>query len=162
MIDEIDRKLVRELQQDGRISFCILAQRLGISVSSVSRRVRRLLRENTIRIIAVEPDPEKAGHSTTAFIGLSVGSGKIDEVCAEIVTLGGVASVGVSYGRFDVILAVYMDSPKILLDFIKNKLSAIDGIHNVETFYIAEVKKRTPLAPPELVGDQKGASGSID
>ena len=155
MIDEIDRKLVRELQRDGRVSFRILAQRLGISLSSVSRRVGRLLREDTIRIIAVQPDPEKAGHSTMAIVGLSTESGKIDEVCAEAVTLDSVVFTGVSYGRFDVILSVYVDSPKILLDFIKNKLSVINGIHNIETFYIAEVKKRTPLSPPELVEAEK-------
>ena len=72
------------------------------------------------------------------------------------------AFIGVSFGRFDVMLAVYVSSPKILLNFTKNKLSLIDGIHSIETLVIAEVKKRILLAPPEPVGAQKEVSGSID
>ena len=151
MIDETDRKIIRELQRDGRISFRKLAKELGTSLSSVSRRVQRLLREDTIRIIAIQPDPEKAGHSTMAMVGLNVETGKIDEVCREAIALDSVVFAGVTYGRFDVMMSIYVDSPKMLLDFIKNKLSFINGIKDVETFYIAEVKKRTPLGPPELV-----------
>ena len=151
MIDETDRKIIRELQRDGRISFRKLAKELGTSLSSVSRRVQRLLREDTIRIIAIQPDPEKTGHSTMAMVGLNVETGKIDEVCREAIALDSVVFAGVTYGRFDVMMSIYVDSPKALLDFIKNKLSFIKGMRNIETFYIAEVKKRTLLGPPELV-----------
>ena len=86
-----------------------------------------------------------------AMVGLNVETGKIDEVCRKVIALDSVVFAGVTYGRFDVMMSIYVDSPKALLDFIKNKLSFIKGMRNIETFYIAEVKKRTLLGPPELV-----------
>ena len=147
-MDYIDRKIIEELQKNGRAKYRTLAKELGISPSCVSRRVAQLIRKGAIRIVAVQPDPEQAGHGTIATLGLNIERGKIDDVCAELVVFDSVVFAGVAYGRFDAILSVYVDSPKTLLDLIKNEISKIEGIENIETFYIAEVKKRTPLAPP--------------
>ena len=87
MVDEIDKKIIRELQQNGRPVLSLLAKKLGISLSTLSRRIKRLIAENTIRMIAVGPDPSKAGHGNVAVIGLSTEMNRIDEVCSEVCKL---------------------------------------------------------------------------
>lgn len=150
-LDKIDLQIISELEKDGRISFKILAKQLGISNSSVSRRVRKLLSDNIMKIVAVHPDPEKTGHQTMAIIGLNVESNRIEEICKKLVSIENIVFAGVSYGRFNIIISVYINSQESLHALIKSKLYNLSYIHNIETFYIAEVKKRTPLAPPSMV-----------
>lgn len=140
MIDEIDRKLILELQKDGRCSYSVLARRLRISVSTVSRRIERLLRDNIIVITAV-PDPASVGYLAFAMIALDVELEKMDDVCAKLVAHQSVYFTGVSLGRFDILTCVHFPSSEMLFDFVKNELSRIDGVRQVETFYIIESKK---------------------
>jgi len=100
----------------------------------------------------LQPDPEQAGQSTVAIIGLKIKSGKIDDVCTKLTALDRVVFAGLSYGHLCVIISFHVNNPKVLLDLVKNKLSIIGGIHDIETFYIAEVKKRTA---PETVNDRE-------
>ena len=116
----------------------------------MSRRIKRLIAENTIRVIAVGPDPTKAGHGTVAVVGLSAEISRIDEVCSEVCKLDEISWAGLCYGRFDLLFIVYVDSQEALLSFIKDKVAAIKGVRAIETFYIAELRKRTPLAPREI------------
>ena len=142
MFDEIDRKIIVTLQKDGRYSSAKMAKELGISVSAVSRRIKRLIQEDIITITAV-PDPKKVGEEAYAIIGLSLDLSKIDDVYNKINEHPSVHFCGVSFGRFDVILIVYFSSVKTLIDYVKNELSQIDGVRNIEILYIVELLKRT-------------------
>ena len=141
-IDEIDRKLILELQNNGLYSSATLAQKLGISISTVSRRFRRLLEEDLIKVTAV-PNPKKLGYDTLAIIALNVEMTGIDDVCKILVAHPAIHFVGLSLGRFDVLIVTHFRSSEELVEFIKNRLSRIDDVQRIETFYIAELKKRT-------------------
>ncbi len=142
MIDKIDRKLIIELQKDGRYSCASLAKKLGIGISSVSRRIRRLQQEKIIKVIAV-PNAEKLGLVATAIIGMDVDIDKIDSVCSKLVIHENILNVAITFGRYNVLIEAYHQSTEALLNFLKNELSQIDGIRSIETYYIAELKKRT-------------------
>jgi len=141
MIDAIDEKLIDELEIDGRASYADLAGKLGIGVSTVSRRIERLRKDNIIKIVAV-PNLEKMGYKAHAIINLDVELKKVDKVCAILNEKPNVHFIAVLYGRFDVILFAYFTSQEELHEFIKNELSTIAGVTNIETFFIAEMKKR--------------------
>ena len=141
MIDNIDRQLIIKLQQDGRRSATKLAKDLGISVSSVTRRLRKLAEKNIMKVVAV-PNPDKVGHKAKAMIFLDIEMNKIDNVCNTLATHPDVHLVGISFGRFDAIVSVYMSSAEMLGDFVKNHLSTLDGIRHMETLYISSLKKR--------------------
>lgn len=142
MIDSIDRKLIVELQKDGRASSVNLSKKLGISIASASRRIKRLVRDNIITITAM-PEPSKVGLSAMAIIALDVTMNQIDNVCEKLINNKSVHFTALTFGRFDIIVNVYAASPEMLVNLIKNEIATIDGVRHVETFYIAELKKQT-------------------
>ena len=123
------------------MSYAKLAQELRVSVSTVHRRIKSLLKEDIVKITAI-PNPAKVGYPAIAFISMDVELGKIDEVCAKLVSYPNVNFVAVTFGRFDVIIHAHFASTELLSKFIKNVLSTVDGIVNIESLIMAEMKKR--------------------
>ena len=70
-LEPIDRTILRELTADGRCSFTDLADRVGLSVSAVHQRVRRLEQRNVLRGYMAKIDGEQVGLPLTAFISLT-------------------------------------------------------------------------------------------
>lgn len=68
---DLDRAIVRELAADGRCSFTDLAERVGLSVSAVHQRVRRLEQRGVVRGYAARLDGEQIGLPLTAFVSLT-------------------------------------------------------------------------------------------
>jgi len=137
----MDDRLIVELEKDGRASYEKLAKALNTSISTVKRRLQRLLADDVIKIMAV-PDPDKVGYEANAIISLDVQSGKTDEVSDVLVKNPAIHLIAISYGRYDIIIYVHFRTSDMLFDFIKNELSQINGILKIETFIVAELKKR--------------------
>jgi DNA-binding Lrp family transcriptional regulator len=74
--DAIDRRILSELQMDGRITNVELARRAGISAPPCLRRVRRLEESGLIRGYHAETDPGKLGWSITFFVIVGLESQK--------------------------------------------------------------------------------------
>lgn len=72
MIDETDRKIIELLQEDGRLSNAALAEKVGLTTSTVYERVRKLERKGIIKGYVAVIDAERLGKPITAFIRLSV------------------------------------------------------------------------------------------
>ncbi|WP_199442028.1 Lrp/AsnC family transcriptional regulator [Umezawaea beigongshangensis] len=70
-LEPIDRSILRELAADGRCSFTDLAERVGLSVSAVHQRVRRLEQRGVLRGYAARLDGDEIGLPLTAFISLT-------------------------------------------------------------------------------------------
>ena len=73
-LDRIDRKILDELQRDGRLAITELAQRVGLSISPCSERVRRLEREKVILGYHARVDPEALGRGLLVFVELTLSS----------------------------------------------------------------------------------------
>jgi Lrp/AsnC family leucine-responsive transcriptional regulator len=70
-LEPLDQAIVRELSGDGRCSFTDLAERVGLSVSAVHQRVRRLEQRGVIRGYAARLDTDAIGLPLTAFVSLT-------------------------------------------------------------------------------------------
>lgn len=70
-LEPTDRAILRELAADGRCSFTDLAERVGLSVSAVHQRVRRLEQRGVVRGYAARLDGDEVGLPLTAFISLT-------------------------------------------------------------------------------------------
>ncbi|MCP2258175.1 Lrp/AsnC family transcriptional regulator, leucine-responsive regulatory protein [Streptoalloteichus tenebrarius] len=70
-LEPIDRAILRELASDGRVSYTELAERVGLSVSAVHQRVRRLEQRGVVRGYAARLDGDQIGLGLTAFISLT-------------------------------------------------------------------------------------------
>ncbi len=67
-LDQIDRSLLRLLQEDGRRTTLDLAGRVGLSPTGTSQRVKRLFRDGFITAVRAVLDPRKVGRGTLVFI----------------------------------------------------------------------------------------------
>ena len=71
-MDDLDRKLLTELQQDGSLTSDQLAERVGLSPSAISRRVRRLESDGVIERRVAVVDMTKVGRSELFIVGIEV------------------------------------------------------------------------------------------
>jgi len=74
MIDEIDYKIIEQLQDDARISHSVLAERIDMPVSTVRDRIKRLEQRGVIKGYTTVVDAVAMGKSIMAFIRLSIGA----------------------------------------------------------------------------------------
>jgi Lrp/AsnC family transcriptional regulator, leucine-responsive regulatory protein len=72
MLDDIDRKLLEMLQDNARASNAEMAEAVGLTVSSVHERVKKMERKGVIRGYVAIVDPEKLGKPLLAFVRLSL------------------------------------------------------------------------------------------
>jgi Lrp/AsnC family transcriptional regulator for asnA, asnC and gidA len=161
MIDNISREIIFSLHRDGRTSNVKLAQELGINVATVAKRIDALLRENLITIRAVQ-NPFKTGYRLNAFISLDVDLKKVKDVCEILVDSPRTSAVLTCFGRFDIILIVDLASWEMLLDFVQEDISQVEGINQVEINLISEVKKRSYGAFADYAATKNNATVQLD
>src|SRR4051794_41881579 len=83
--DDLDRKIVASLLDEGRASFAEIGGVVGLSAPAVKRRVDRLVKSGVIRGFAAVIDPEVLGAGTEAFVELHCRSRtKPDEIAAVV------------------------------------------------------------------------------
>ena len=140
-IDITNQCLIALLQADGRLQYTDLARRLGIPEATVRRRMKRLLDERVIQIVAV-PDPYRIGYDTHAIVGLRVQPGKIGEVIAVLDPLPQIRYIGVTAGTYDVVIEALFENNDALRHFLTDTLGQIDGLQGTDTSYVLEVAKR--------------------
>jgi Lrp/AsnC family transcriptional regulator for asnA, asnC and gidA len=140
-IDITDHCIIALLQADGRLQHTDLARRLGVPEATVRRRMKRLLDERVMQIVAV-PDPYKIGYDTHAIVGLRVQPGKIEEVIAVLDPLPQIRYIGVTAGTYDVVVEALFENNDALRHFLTDTLGQIDGLRGTETSYVLEVAKR--------------------
>ena len=141
-MDELDRKIIALLQMDGRASNAKIAREVGVSEGTVRRRLRRLIQDDVVNVVAVL-NLEKLGYATTALIGLQTGPGKSDSVADSIAGLQESHYVAVTTGAYDVFVWAGLESAESLGNFLRTKIGIIEGVQRTETFVNLSIKKRT-------------------
>lgn len=141
-MDELDRRIIKLLQVDGRASNAKIAREVGVSEGTVRRRLRHLIQGDVIKVIAV-PNLEEMGYGTAALVGIQADPGRIDEVADAIAALEEAHYVAISTGAYDIFTWVGLESPEKLGIFLRNSVGTIAGIRRTETFVNLSIKKRT-------------------
>ena len=140
ILDEIDRRVIKILQADGRRPNTDIARELHVSETTIRKRIAQLVSRGLINIVAV-PTPRALGLTMSAIIGISVTLPKLREISEELKRQQEVRYVGVSTGRYDIIVEAFFFDQQHFLDFISSKLSRMDGITGLETSMILDVVK---------------------
>jgi len=140
ILDEIDRRVIKILQVDGRTPNTEIARQLRVSETTIRKRIAQLVSHDLINIVAV-PTPKAVGMNLSAIIGISVTLPRLREISEELKRHQEVRYVGVSTGRYDIIVEAFFFDQQHFLEFISSKLSRMDGITGLETSMILEVVK---------------------
>lgn len=140
-IDIIDRCLIALLQVDGRLSHTDLARRLAIPEATVRRRIKRLLDDGIIQIVAL-PEPHRIGYGVHAIVGLRLQPGKTASVLAVLKPLRQVRYIGVTAGTYDIVIETFFQNNDELREFLTDTLGQIPGLRGTETSYVLDIAKR--------------------
>ncbi|MCI0440507.1 MAG: Lrp/AsnC family transcriptional regulator [Chloroflexi bacterium] len=140
-MDGLDHKIISLLQQDGRASNAEIAREAGVSEGTIRRRLKRLIEEQFIKVIALM-DPGKMGYSSEALIGIQVEPDRLDDVASQLAALEEIGWVAVITGSYDIFAWATLPSSEELGTFLRTKVGSISGIRRTETFVNLEVKKR--------------------
>lgn len=156
LVTDIDREIIRLLQQDARISYAELSRATGIPESTVRRRMDRLQQRGVIEF-AMLADPGRLGFEVRAMIGLRVELRRLEEIAERLRETPEVTFAAVLTGNFDIMIHVVVRSQEALVEFLSKRLATIDGVRSSETFVMPCVIKPTtawvlPDAEPHRAG----------
>jgi Lrp/AsnC family leucine-responsive transcriptional regulator len=148
-VEEIDRAIVAALTADGRLSYTDLAERVGLSVSAVHQRVRRLEQRRVIRGYTAVVDYEALGLPLTAFVAVRpVDPGAPDDAPERLSRLPEIESCYSVAGEDFYLLKVRVPSP-LDLEGLLQRIRSLAGVTHRTTIVLS-----TPYEgrPPRLVG----------
>ena len=143
MIDNLDRKIIEELQINGRETYIDLAKKLGMVEGTIRKRIKNLLDDDMIKIVAV-PNIRKLGYSLVSIMGLQVRMEDLRSVAYGLMNNEHVCYLAFVAGRFDLIAVILTQSPEELSLFVEKEISAIPSISRTETFINLEIIKGEP------------------
>ena len=133
-VDELNISIVRHLQE-GRKSYKIIAEDLGVSENTVRSRVSKLEDEGVLEIVGLV-DPETVPRHRVVMVGVKLTTMDLVKKGEEFSRVRGVVSVSVVTGRFDLILMVLLKEGFGLLEFYTEEVSRLEGVQSVETFVV--------------------------
>jgi Lrp/AsnC family leucine-responsive transcriptional regulator len=131
-LDELDRKILRRLQDDATISYKDLAAEIGAPESTIYDRTKRLKERKIIKAMVPLLDNEKLGILTTAFIRVSIDKiSEIRKIAEQIARLDEVLEVHEISGEWDILVKVKVKNNRELRDLEVEKVGAIKGIRGL-------------------------------
>ena len=127
-MDAIDRQILNILQEDDKTPYAKISEKLGIGISTVHFRIKRLMGKGVIRAFSATVDPEGVGYRSQAWIGLSVDPLKMQEIAKLLAQYDEVQLVATSTGDHDMVVQVMAKDEKDLWRFINEKIKPKPGI----------------------------------
>jgi len=140
-LDDADKRIIEQLQQDGRRPYTQMAPAVGLSEAAVRQRVQRLIDAGVMQIVGVT-DPRTLGFGRQAMIGLTV-EGDARVVADAVAAMSEVVYVVLTTGSFDVLVEVVVEDDEHLLELINDRIRAVAGVRTTETFTYLRIHKET-------------------
>lgn len=149
-LDKIDRKILRILQDNGRVSFTELGERVGLSTTPCTERVRRLEREKVITGYYARLDPQyvKAGLLVFVEISLAYKSGDIfEEFRRAALRLPNVLECHLVSGDFDYLIKARISEMASYRKLLGSTLLTLPHVRESKSYIVMEEVKETACLP---------------
>jgi DNA-binding Lrp family transcriptional regulator len=140
-MDTTDLEILRMLRKNAREGLSVIAEQLGVSKATVSRRISRLEGAGYVNAYTMQANTTKIG-LMRALIGLQVMGAPLTSVIDELKKYPGIQYVYKVFGDHSLICEVYSTSVDSLYDLIQDKIVNIPNVHRVEVDILIE---RIPL-----------------
>ncbi len=144
-LDETDREILRSLNENARKSYRDIARELGIALSTVSSRVKRLEEDEIIQGYIPVIDPEALGFDLVVVIAVKISHGNLIEVQSTISKRPEVFGVYDVTGGFDSVILARFRSRSELNDFVKEVLALPDVEHTTTHLVLNTIKEEARL-----------------
>ena len=139
-LDDVSKKIIEQLQADGRRSYAEIGKAVGLSEAAVRQRVQKLTDSGVMQVVAVT-DPKQLGFFRQAMIGIRASSDT--RVLAEqLAEIDAVDSVVLTAGSFDILAEVVCEDDDQLLELLNSKIRNLEGVLSTETFVYLKLHKQ--------------------
>jgi Lrp/AsnC family transcriptional regulator for asnA, asnC and gidA len=139
-LDDVSKRIVELLQEDGRQPFVTIAREVGLSEAAVRQRVQKLIDADVMQIVAVT-DPLQVGFTRQAMIGVRI-PGDVREVADALCEMPEVSYVVTTAGSFDLLVEVVCEDDDHLLDVVMRRIRGLPGVGVTETFIYLKLNKQ--------------------
>lgn len=149
-IDAIDRKILAELQRDGRVTILDLAARVGLSASPCLRRIRMLEEASILKGYVALVDQAKVGLPMSVFASVKLERQReeeLDRFAEAVARWPEVVECYLMTGRHDYLVRVVVPDLAAYERFLKNKLTRLDGVGSIESSFALGQVKYTNVLP---------------
>ena len=148
-LDRLDRKILRALQKEGRITNAELSDRVNLSPSACHRRVQRLEEEGFIAAYVALLDARRLGKPTTVFVEITLESQAEDLLDAferEVARVPDILECHLMAGTADYLLKIVAEDTEDFARIHRQRLSRLPGVRQMQSsFALREVLKTTAL-----------------
>jgi Lrp/AsnC family transcriptional regulator for asnA, asnC and gidA len=139
-IDDLDLKIIKELQKDGRASFRDIAEKVGVAEGTVYNHVNKLIEARIIRKFIPDIDYSKIGYDLTVLIGLNTEGGGLQDIERRITESPNVNAVYDVTGEYDAMIVAQFRTREELNEFVKGLLS-VQGVKRTNTMLVLNTMK---------------------
>jgi Lrp/AsnC family transcriptional regulator, regulator for asnA, asnC and gidA len=140
VLDETSKRIIEQLQADGRRSYAAIGKAVGLSEAAVRQRVQRLQEAGVMQIVAVT-DPLTLGFRRQAMIAVK-SDGDLKEVADQLAGIQEIDYVVITAGSFDLLLEVVCEDDDHLLGIL-SRVRDVPSVTSTETFVYLKLQKQT-------------------
>ncbi|WUD59415.1 Lrp/AsnC family transcriptional regulator [Nocardia sp. NBC_00511] len=141
LLDDISKRIIAQLQEDGRRAYATIGKAVGLSEAAVRQRVQKLADAGVIQIVAVT-DPLQVGLFRQAMIAITV-DGPVQPVADALAAIDEINYVVVCAGRYDILCEAVCPDDEGLLDLVSHRIRALGGVRHAEIMVYLKLRKQT-------------------
>lgn len=143
-LDETDCHLLSLLQEDDRQPLATLSEKMGVAISTINDRIKRLVRNGVISGFHARIAPEAVGLDLLAFIMVSWSSPKVEPAFLDKVKASpDVLECHHITGAWNYLLKVRVGTTRDLERFLTDTIKTVDGVERTETLIALSTAKET-------------------
>ena len=152
LLDEVNLRILTQLQDSPRLPMAELARRIGMSAPAVTERVQRLERAGVIAGYRLDIDPAAVGLPVTAFTRIRPMPGSLPKIAELAAELPEVTECYRITGEDCFLIKVRVAGTRAMRQLLQDKLGAIDTIRSTRSTIVLDTVKETSVLPPPLTG----------
>ncbi|MET0956005.1 MAG: Lrp/AsnC family transcriptional regulator [Cryobacterium sp.] len=139
-LDEVSKKIIEQLQVDGRRSYAEIGKAVGLSEAAVRQRVQKLTEAGVMQVVAVT-DPMQLGFYRQAMIGIRA-TGDTRVLADQLAAIPAVDYVVLTAGSFDILAEVVCENDDELIALLNSQIRNLEGVSSTETFVYLKLHKQ--------------------
>ena len=140
ILDDVSKRIIEQLQSDGRRSYAAIGKAVGLSEAAARQRVQRLVDTGVMQIVAVT-DPLTLGFRRQTMIGIRC-VGDLERVADLLADMTEIDYIVITAGSFDLLAEVVCEDDDQLLEII-SRVRTIPSVTTTETFVYLKLRKQT-------------------
>lgn len=141
ILDEVDKKIIRTLQEDCLTPFVNIARKLSVTEGTIRHRVKKLANNGIIKRFTVATDPIMLGLHALAFVIVNIHPGRLQHVAQEIAKISSVLEVHEIHTYGDLLLKIRASDLSETANILSNQIKTIDGVANSQVISVLNVWK---------------------